>query len=182
MKKNAGVTIIELLVVMAIIALLAAIAVPNVSEFVRRNRIQNQTRRIYADLSSMRMMAMNTNRVHFMQFGLANNAYRVLEDTNGDGLPSATTVDTVRLDRKEKPFTWSSTEQVNEPVTTTPAGLVPTFDTRGFAAATGAICMLRASGSETGNTTNCIVVSPTRVRMGKIKSGGGCSETDCTQQ
>lgn len=183
MKKNDGMTVIELLVVIGIIALLAAIAVPNMGEFVRQNRIQNQTRRIYADLSNMRIMAMNTNRMHFMQLGLANNAYQVLEDTNGDNLPSTSPTDTIRLARKEAPFTWSNTTPANEAVTTTPSTLVPTFDSRGYAATTGTICMLKGGGKpESGNVTNCIVVSPTRIRMGKIIKNGGCSEADCSQQ
>jgi type IV fimbrial biogenesis protein FimT len=179
MKKTSGFTLIELLVVIAIIALLAAIGISSMGEFVRMNRIQNQTRRIFADLSSMRIMAMNTNRVHFMQFA-SDGTYMVLEDTNGDQLPSTPPTDTQRLARKEAPFTWSNTTQVNEPVTT--GGMLPTFDARGYATTTGTICLLRAGKTETGNITNCIVISPTRVRMGKVKLNGGCSEADCSQQ
>ena len=181
MKKNPGFTVLELLIVIAIISLLAAIGISSISEFVRMNRIQNQTRRIFSDLSNMRIMAMNTNRTHFMQFA-AGGTYTVLEDTNGDQLPSAAGVDTQRLARKEVPFTWSNTDAVYEPVTTTPTGLVPTFDARGYATTTGMVCLLRAGKAETGNITNCIVISPTRLRMGKIKLNGGCSEADCLQQ
>lgn len=182
MKKTEGLTVLELLVVLGIIGLLAAIAVPNMSEFVRKNRIQNQTRRIYSDLVNMRTMAMNTNRTHFMQFGLPNNEYRVLEDTNGDHAPSTPPTDTLRLARKETPFTWSRTDLVNEPITTTPTGITPTFDSRGFATQTGTICTLRGSGAETGTVTNCIVVSPTRIRIGRIVKNGSCNENSCAQQ
>ncbi len=181
MKTNPGFTVLELLIVMAIIALLAALAIPSMSEFVRMNRIQNQTRRIYADLANMRTMAMNTNRMHFMQFA-TDGSYMVLEDTNGDQLPSTPPTDIQRLARKEAPFTWSNTTDVKEPVTLNPVGLVPTFDARGYATTTGAICLLRAGKTETGNITNCVIVSPTRIRMGKIKLNGGCSEADCMQQ
>jgi len=49
MKRNAGFTLVELLVVMAIITILASIAIPNVVNYIR----QGQATRALADISSM---------------------------------------------------------------------------------------------------------------------------------
>ena len=108
MKNYKGFSLVELLIVIAMVGIMAAIAIPNMSEFVRKNRIQNQTRRIYSDLMNMRMMAANTNRTHFMEFGLAGNQYQVVEDTNGNNTKNTGAGDTIRLTRTAVvPFTFS---------------------------------------------------------------------------
>lgn len=181
MKNNRGFTLTELLIVIAVLAILAAVAAPGMSGFVRKNRVQNQTRRIYSDLMNTRVMAMNTNRTHFMVFGLPNNEYQVIEDTDGDMTPDAAPADTVRLARQAVvPFTWSNTTVQNEVITQTFTNNRAVFDGRGFASQTGNICIF---APDLRPTENCIVVTPTRIRIGKYTDGataaGGCSAANC---
>ncbi|MDD3846938.1 MAG: prepilin-type N-terminal cleavage/methylation domain-containing protein [Syntrophorhabdaceae bacterium] len=178
MKTCKGFTLIELLIVVAMIAILAGIAAPNMSGFVRKNRIHNQTKRIYNDLMNMRMMAMNTNRTHFMEFGLAGNKYQVVEDTNGNNAKDATPPDTVRLERTAiVPFTFGNIDPGSEAIENNFAGGMAVFDSRGIATRQGAICIPSVNLKP---TTNCIVVAPTRIRMGQYNgAAGGCNVAAC---
>ena len=69
MKRN-GFTLIELLLVIAIIGILAGLSISGFTSFVTKSRIENQTRRLYADIMNTRVMAMNRNMTHFVVFKL----------------------------------------------------------------------------------------------------------------
>lgn len=175
MRDSRGFTLIELLIVIGMVAILAAIAVPNMTEFVRKNRINNQTRRIYNDLMNARMMAANTNRTHFVTFGLPGNQYQVIEDTNGNNTNDGGAGDTVRLARTVVPFTYSNTVPGNEAISTSAANNRIVFDSRGLATTTGMIWIV----STVQPAANCVVVTPTHVRIGRYDITGAINENTC---
>lgn len=184
MKNSKGFSLLELLVVLAIIMIVAAIGLPNYNNFVRKNRIHNQTKRIYSDLASMRTMAMNSNRMHFMQFGLPNNQYQVVEDTNGNNLLDPPPLDTVRLVRTAvTPFTYANVAVSNEAMTLQAGAFlndIIRFDSRGVATGvmgSGAVCL--PSGTLV-TQTNCVAVELTRQRIGHYdQTSEACNAANC---
>ncbi|MHB8110177.1 MAG: GspH/FimT family pseudopilin [Syntrophorhabdaceae bacterium] len=184
MRNSKGFSLLELLIVIAIIMIVAAIGLPNYNNFVRKNRIHNQTKRIYSDLASMRTMAMNSNRTHFMQFGLPNNQYQVVEDTNGNNLLDPPPADTVRLVRTAvTPFTYANVAVANEAMTIqagTFTNNLIRFDSRGVATevqGSGAVCL--PSGN-LATQTNCVAVELTRQRIGHYDHiNEACNAANC---
>lgn len=62
MKKNKGFTLIELMVAVAVFAILMAFAAPNLSDFSERNRLASQTNILVAHLNLARSEAVKRNR------------------------------------------------------------------------------------------------------------------------
>jgi prepilin-type N-terminal cleavage/methylation domain-containing protein len=180
MKRNRGFTIIELLLVIGIIGIMAAIAIPNFTNFMRKNRIDNQMKRIYADLMNARVMAMTRNMTHFVVFNWNSDTsqYAVIADTNGNNTLDAIPTDTQLLMRSgpdRVPFSFFNIVNPNENMGN--AGMAaPTtiaFNARGMATQTGTI---RINVSGITPSRDCITVSPARITLGKWIGG------DCVQQ
>jgi prepilin-type N-terminal cleavage/methylation domain-containing protein len=176
MKNNKGFNLVELLIVIAIMGILAGIAAPNLANLVRKNRIENFTRKLYSDLMNTRIMSMDRNMMHFVRFN--GNQYNVYADTNNSSDYTAG-VDASVLSRSGPdlvPFSFSGAVPRNELITAVFSGGVAwtAFNARGLANQIGTICV--------GNTTvnvqpsaNCVVVTSTRIRMGKIGVGQSCA-------
>ena len=93
MKKNFGFTLIELMVTIAVLAIVLTVAMPNFSHFVKSNATTGQTNALLADLQLARSTAVSRNRA--VQICASNDGatcsgtswsagYLVWADNNGD--------------------------------------------------------------------------------------------------
>jgi type IV fimbrial biogenesis protein FimT len=80
-----GFTLIELMIVIALIAILAAIAFPNFREFMVQRRLNGAARQVMSDLMHARMQAVSQNNRFSVTFP-SNHEYTILDDDDNDGV------------------------------------------------------------------------------------------------
>ncbi|MFQ5777591.1 MAG: GspH/FimT family pseudopilin [Terriglobia bacterium] len=73
--RQAGFSMLELVVVMIIFLILIAAAIPNVTQFVRAYRAEQAARQVVSDLQSGRMRALSENVRYRMRFPVPGNMY-----------------------------------------------------------------------------------------------------------
>jgi prepilin-type N-terminal cleavage/methylation domain-containing protein len=165
MKKD-GFTLLETLVVIAIIGITATIAMVSMAGWVRKYNVESEIKQLYADLMKARVTAMNNNRAQFVS--LSASEYTIYDDTNpspnGDGTLTPL-LDTVILPATslKYPMVWNGSAQID-------------FNSRGFITTLPkTICVY----SDINPSYDCIKVSATRVILGKLITQGVCDADNC---
>ncbi len=79
MKKNAGLTLLELMITIAIIAVVSAIAIPNMIGWVPKYRLQNAASDLRGELQATRMRAIREAREIAAYFDIPANRYLVVD-------------------------------------------------------------------------------------------------------
>jgi len=82
--KKAGFTLIELMIVIAVMAILAAIAAPNFQTYMTQRRLNGAARQVMTDLMAARMKAVSLNQRVKVSFG-SNHTYQIWNDADGNG-------------------------------------------------------------------------------------------------
>jgi type IV fimbrial biogenesis protein FimT len=159
-----GFSIIELIVVVAIISILLSFATINFNTWVRRQSIDREVKEIYADLMSVRQQAMVTGNNHDAVFTTSKNMAFHRYSSEGESRTSGGTL----VMRRGLPnaAVVSSTDPVE-------------FNHRGLTVATGdtMICIF----SDVGPSRDALVITPSRVSMGRIKNQGSKDVSACTK-
>ena len=76
MRKNSGFTITELMVTIAVVAILASLAIPNFIDWLPNYRLRSGAEEIQSTLQFARITAIKRNATATVAFDIANETYR----------------------------------------------------------------------------------------------------------
>lgn len=82
--KKDGFSLLELMIVLAIMAIVSAIAAPNFMNYLAERRLNGAARQVMSDLMSARQKAVSLNQKVKVFFG-DSHAYRIWNDADGNG-------------------------------------------------------------------------------------------------
>jgi len=82
--KKEGFSLLELLIVLAIMAIISAIAAPNFMNYLAERRLNGAARQVMSDLMSARQKAVSLNQRVQVFFGDTHD-YRICNDADGSG-------------------------------------------------------------------------------------------------
>ena len=80
-----GLTIIELVVVMCIIAVMVLISIPNIGRWLPRYRLRSAIRDVASSMQLARLGAIKENKEWAIQFKTGSQTYTILSDDGADG-------------------------------------------------------------------------------------------------
>ena len=87
MKSKSGFTMVEILVVIAIFAILSAIAIPNYFSYRPLHRARGAARQLFTELHYAKMKAVSENKKFQIQYDASNDTYSIYCDDDHDGTP-----------------------------------------------------------------------------------------------
>lgn len=84
-EDRAGFAFVELMIVIALIGIMSAIAVPSYLRSLPEKRLRSATMNLYADMQKARLLAVKRNTNVFIQFNATEKSYSISIDENKDG-------------------------------------------------------------------------------------------------
>lgn len=85
LRKNKGFSLIELIIVIAILAIVLAIAAPNFMAYRDNSNLKEATRDISSDIQLYKQRAVSENKQYRMVFNVGGNNYTVQSSDGGGG-------------------------------------------------------------------------------------------------
>ena len=109
--NKTGFTLLELMIVVAVIGIVSAIAAPNYIDYMAERRLKGAARMVMSDLMLARQKAVSQNHEFKIFFNGDQITYTILDDTNNNGTADtgeATEVRNIRNDYYDVSFSASA--------------------------------------------------------------------------
>jgi prepilin-type N-terminal cleavage/methylation domain-containing protein len=158
MKEN-GFTLVELIVVIAIISILLALATLDFNALSRKHNMEAQVKQMYTDMLSAKVDAMHKRRQFTVNTNVITNRYTITDVTTGTVV------------QKTLKF----------PVTTTDGNnLTLTFDLKGLKTAPNTTQTICLQDNDSALAYDSIIIDEVKVNLAKRNTGGACAPANCT--
>ncbi|NQT10836.1 MAG: type II transport protein GspH [Desulfobacteraceae bacterium] len=135
MRKDSGFTLIELIVIIAIVAVFAGIAVPNFLSYMPKHRLNGAARQVMGDLMAARMKSVSLNCDVRVAFVAGDAEYKIWTDSNNNGTIDSGEEITKDIQSDYYDVTISTTKNIE-------------FHSRGTANPYGIIVLTNSAGSK----------------------------------
>ena len=85
LKREVGFTLAELVITIGIMGVVAAIAVPQFSEYLPISRVSGAAKELCTELQAAKMRAISENNNYVITFNTTNSSYKIHDDDNSNG-------------------------------------------------------------------------------------------------
>jgi len=184
LRDKKGFTMIELLIVVAIIAVMAAIAIPNIISWIPTMRVNSAARDIVSEMQLARMKAVSERNNYVITFDTSTNQYSIYDDGDNDGAEASELVKTVDVDTDysgiqfgyvagKNPSNDDITGSVQFGATSSP--IRETFIPNGTANLMGSVYLIPTediAGSRRDRQRAITVILTGRIKLWKYDAGG----------
>ena len=163
MKKN-GFTLVEVMIVIAIIAIIVSIATLNFKDMKGKADTEKQTLQLQADISNVRLNAMQNKQRSVMLFDTKQYIYKTYSSDNeslddGDEVNTASFRNDIKLTFESAPLRFPDVKRVE-------------FDSRGYTNMPTTTIVIMPITNNGG--LNCIEVQTARTSIGRMENDSTC--------
>ena len=127
-KNHSGFTLMELILVVVIMGIMGAIAIPAFMGFLPGMRLNGAARQVMSDLMDARMNAVKQNN-QFKIFVLSDHEYKILDDDDNDGIDDSGTETSRTVDIQSNYSDVTISYTGSPTITFSPKGTAPDMDT-----------------------------------------------------
>ena len=181
MRQEKGFTIVEVCIVIAVIGVLAAFAIPNFLSWLPKMRVNSAARDLVSEMQLTRMQAVSERNNYVITFNVGSNQYSIYDDDDNDfasaGAEAGELVKTVNIGTDnpgvqfgyisgtQKPTGGSITTAVAFGSTSSP--IRETFKPNGAASLSGSVYLIPTQDIAAGKTDRQRAI--TVIQTGRIK-------------